>query len=847
MNKKIISIFVVSLSLVLSLLTNISALDNQSYEEPAESKYLGVAGNFNVFTLEDLRLYNTDSEGRVAVGGKADFSGFGVGANMPISQDRFDLIVNGDLSIASGENASGNTLVNKNSLLSKFGFGHKNNNQNNPYKMDTDKFFKDAQEELYTLTDKYSKFSISGDTYQEQGALKMKGEDAKVNVFEVDADMLGCSNGIWIDVVDGSTTIINVRGEHVSFPSCGVFYNGQSGGGINSKANTILWNFPEAKTITANGMSILGSVLAPYAHSTLQNGHINGSLIVKSHEGQYESHLYLFNPPHFIEDDEVVRIPVKKVWDDEDNLYGTRPLSITIKLFANGEDTHKSLSLEESIGWSASFDNLEKYDSDGIKIVYEIKEEYHPDYESDISGDMNTGFVVTNKLTSKPVEYTNVSVEKVWEDYDNLYATRPDEVKMYLYVNGENSFLSLTMNEGSNWFGSFDGLPKRDANDNLIVYTIVEKEAPVYETVVTGDMFEGFTVTNTYTREIEKTEIPVQKVWENDDSSTRPENITVVLYEDYKETDQRLILDETNAWKGTFSNLDKTKEGRLIHYSIKEIEVEGYSSTITKVMDNGFIITNTKEEKEIEKIEIPVKKTWDDLNNKHKLRPDFVIVKLFADGTDTNEFLELNESNNLSGSFTNLDKTKDDQDIVYTIEEVSVAGYDSFINGDMSTGFELVNRLIEEPEERMNLSVRKVWDDGNRSDRPEKITVRLIKDGDYDHPIMTKEISGLKDHWTVEFKDLLKYKDGVRINYTIVEDYVSNYKSKVERVSAEEIVLVNTYEEPEVPTDPEEPKEPTKPELPKSPTPKTSVENYTYVYMLMGLIGFIVLRKLKHE
>lgn len=145
MNKKTLSIFVVILSLLLSLLTNISALDNQLYEEPVENKYLGVAGNFNVFTLEDITLHNTDSEGRVAVGGDADFSGFGVGANMPISQDRFDLIVNGDLSIASGENASGNTLVNKNSILSKFGFGHKNNNQNNPYKKDTDQFFKDER------------------------------------------------------------------------------------------------------------------------------------------------------------------------------------------------------------------------------------------------------------------------------------------------------------------------------------------------------------------------------------------------------------------------------------------------------------------------------------------------------------------------------------------------------------------------------------------------------------------------------------------------------------------------------------------------------------------------------
>ena len=57
---------------------------------------LGIANDFNIFVFGDHTQSNVDSEGRVAVGGNATYTDYGVGSSVaPISTDRADLIVQG--------------------------------------------------------------------------------------------------------------------------------------------------------------------------------------------------------------------------------------------------------------------------------------------------------------------------------------------------------------------------------------------------------------------------------------------------------------------------------------------------------------------------------------------------------------------------------------------------------------------------------------------------------------------------------------------------------------------------------------------------------------------------------
>ena len=86
--------------------------------------------------------------------------------------------------------------------------------------------------------------------------------------------------------------------------------------------------------------------------------------------------------------------------------------------------------------------------------------------------------------------------------------------------------------------------------------------------------------------------------------------------------------------------------------------------------------------------EIPVEKVWNDNKSQH----DSVTVKLFAGETDTGKTLELKEENSFKGKFTDLAKTDvSGKTIVYTVKEVTVAGYKSVVTGSAAEGFKITN------------------------------------------------------------------------------------------------------------------------------------------------------------
>lgn len=74
----------------------------------------GLANSYNVFVFGDLSLSNTDAEGRVAVGGAALLSNYGIGANIsplpPFGTDP-SFVVGTSLNVTNGSNASGNTVL----------------------------------------------------------------------------------------------------------------------------------------------------------------------------------------------------------------------------------------------------------------------------------------------------------------------------------------------------------------------------------------------------------------------------------------------------------------------------------------------------------------------------------------------------------------------------------------------------------------------------------------------------------------------------------------------------------------------------------------------------------------
>ena len=451
-----------------------------------------------------------------------------------------------------------------------------------------------------------------------------------------------------------------------------------------------------------------------------------------------------------------INIPVEKIWNDNNDQDGKRPSSVTVTLYADGQSTDQSLTLNEANGWKGAFENLAESEN-GKKINYTVKETPVSGYASATTGSASEGFTITNSYTP---EQTSVTVTKAWDDKNDQDGIRPESITVKLLADGQETEETLKLSSGNNWMGTFSGLDKyKDGKE--ITYTIEEVSVNGYSTVVTGDASTGFTITNSHTPET--ISISGSKTWDdaNDQDGKRPERITVSLLADGSKVSEKEVTASDN-WTWTFENLPKYKDGKPVNYSIQEEAVPGYTPSYS-----GYDITNSYTPG---KVAISATKSWQDNNDQDGLRPQSVTVKLLADGKDTGKTLILSEGNGWSDTFTDLDEYAAGEKIIYTVEEVSVNGYDTAITGDASNGFTITN--AHNPE-TITLSGTKTWDDVDNQDgkRPGSITIRLYADGT---EVAHKEVSA-EDGWKWSFADMPKYEDGKEITYTISEDAVDGY------------------------------------------------------------------------
>ena len=103
----------------------------------------------------------------------------------------------------------------------------------------------------------------------------------------------------------------------------------------------------------------------------------------------------------------------------------------------------------------------------------------------------------------------------------------------------------------------------------------------------------------------------------------------------------------------------------------------------------------------------------------------------------------------------------------------------------------------------------KVWNDaGQKHDRPEKITVQLLKNGEvYDTVILNE-----RNSWRYIWNDLPKYdKNGLPIEWRVVELTPEGYTVSITQESGT-FVVTNTPKQPSVTPPTDQPKEPTLPQ-----------------------------------
>ena len=333
---------------------------------------------------------------------------------------------------------------------------------------------------------------------------------------------------------------------------------------------------------------------------------------------------------------EYTSISATKEWENDwDDLYETRPTNgIILHLWQkNADGTTAQVQIEgianpvpinadDNGNWPTyTWNKLPAKDTDGNKIKYFVVEEPVDDYSTTYSDEqlgIECGEItVINRLIPKS---TDIHIEKVFEGVPD--DEKPESIKATLYVfrtdhegvkHGPEEMpdYSVELSANNNWKWTFEKLPTRDADGNVLSYTVVEDTKALerlgYRFVVTySDNGEGviettaenpLKITNAKEAEID---IDIKKV----DNANNP--IAGAKFELYKKNKSGEFVKVTKAEESEFDWLDSDdtftvgidgltltglKDGT---YRIKEVEPpEGYiivdSEPITFTVVDGKV------------------------------------------------------------------------------------------------------------------------------------------------------------------------------------------------------------------------------------------------------------------
>ena len=335
-------------------------------------------------------------------------------------------------------------------------------------------------------------------------------------------------------------------------------------------------------------------------------------------------------------------LKVTKVWKDKDNNYLVGPVEkIEVELYKDGVATGKKLDLTKANNWTGTFEKLDVADGLGSTNYYKytVKEVGESGaaiqllgkwYGVTYGGTMKDGLTVTNKekrpWTPMEPPFRNIEVEKNW---NLLGREKPvEKLEVELYRDGVATGNKLELNKDNNWSGEFKKLPVAEKLGSTTYYNYTVKEVGEnagsiifggmqFSVNYTGDMKDGFKITNNYTPPytpwtpptVDKIDLKVTKLWKDskDNNIAEPTNkIVVELYREGKATGKRLELNKANKWSGEFTDLEvKSDSDEYYRYTIKEVGENGniikfdgkqYKVIYGGSMRDGITITNKKED-----------------------------------------------------------------------------------------------------------------------------------------------------------------------------------------------------------------------------------------------------------
>lgn len=473
---------------------------------------------------------------------------------------------------------------------------------------------------------------------------------------------------------------------------------------------------------------------------------------------------------------EYVDVPFQIIWDDNNNSDGQRPGYVAVTLLVDGKPSQYGQTATAQTDWAADFTHLDRYGANGLysykaQLVI-VPEGYTATYTS-------ADVVVLKRVA----ETKNVTATVIWQDNDDQYGQRPEQVTLTLYAdqldgNGpQNTGRVEKCKAADGWEFTFEDVPAYHGGKNIIYSVVASGNLPNYtisydgmDVYMTHDGYIPTPVTIDYTANV---------VWHDGHNAkgSRPYNVLVTLYANGEEWDSHTLtegdLDNTGyTWSYTFKKLPAKMSGKDVVYTIGIAEPAHYTA---KTQGNTIILTHV--------MDIPILVRWHDQRDNDGFRPESLTLELFGDSVKTDTAISLTGIHNAEtwrNSFRQIPVWSDaqmDREIVYTwaFAGNSLAGSDYTVEYNeftvASVGSEDLYPIdISRPGEIMDVSVFLKWNDDNDRDGlrlASDTEVILYADGKAMDGILKLTGSNEAESWTGTFEGLPVWKDGKRIVYSI--------------------------------------------------------------------------------
>ena len=496
-------------------------------------------------------------------------------------------------------------------------------------------------------------------------------------------------------------------------------------------------------------------------------------------------------------------IKVKKVWKDQTNkVTDSMEEKVTVELYKDGKATGKKVTLNDANNWTATFEQIENTS----ESKYTVKEIGEKDGRIEITndaflvtyyGNVEDGFTVENKYINEKNAYVPIGkhiilpkgtadqkrenllylvngpddewnftykIEKlkdkdtVEREYDPITITIPNIIK-----EDKNTFYEDVSQKIGRNISSIDQLSDDEidtayyiAREKLLRVRGAENHEIKIEQNVHGEGEVIFRVT----------ENPSNYANILDDKNNeryhyykvyKDENGEFGIYWNFANSYDKLDRNNKNYLEdGDYEELFKEAVGETwFEYIGQSNNYSSRDNIRLNLMSSYYNKIKSPTQIDPSKTDIKVKKVWKDQTNKvTDPMEEKVTVELYKDGKATGKKVTLNDANNWTATFEQIENTSESK---YTVKEIGEKDgrieitNDAFLvtyYGNVEDGFTVENKYINEKNAYVPIGKHIILPKGTADQKRENLL--YLVNGPDDEWNFTYKIEKLKDKDTVE-------------------------------------------------------------------------------------------------